>query len=372
MSDSALTIRGGHFTFRGKPATGKPFVPLSHVRSAALTNYAEVARSLGLDPFAQLRAAGIDAQCLNNPDLKIPVLRVHALLESSAHATGADDFGLRMAMSRRLSNLGLIALAAREEPTVREALRCLQRTMHLHNEALRLEIEEENDVVVLREQLLARVQGSMRQGVELAIGVLYRIVKEFLGENWSPMAVCFMHGRPRDVGSYRKAFGCSVQFNSVLNGITCRKRDLDRAMPLADPQSLRTIQKYLSAAAEHQPTQSERTTHLILGLLPSGRCTAELVARYLGIDRRTLHRRLDGEGTAFSALVDDVRKEAAQRHLANPQQPIADLALMLGFSDASAFSRWFSGKFGCPPRRWRARALGTGMQPPAARDLPVP
>jgi AraC-like DNA-binding protein len=37
--------------------------------------------------------------------------------------------------------------------------------------------------------------------------------------------------------------------------------------------------------------------------------------------------------------MDDVRKEAAVRHLANPQQPIADLAPMLGFSDASAFSR---------------------------------
>ena len=335
-------------------------MPFSHVRSAALTNYAEIAGSLGLDPFAQLRAAGLDAQCLNNPELKIPVVRVHALLESSAHAAGVDDFGLRMAMSRRLSNLGLIALAAREEPTVRDALHCLRRTMHLHNEALRLEIEEANDVAVLREQFLARVRGSMRQGIELAIGVLYRIVKEFLGESWSPMAVCFMHGPPRDMKNYRKAFTCSVQFNSVLNGLTCRKRDLDRAMPMADPQSLRTIQQYLTAAAEYQPTQSERTTHLILGLLPSGRCTAALVARYLGIDRRTLHRRLESEGTSFSALMDDVRKEAAQRHLGNPQQAIADLAPMLGFSDASAFSRWFSGKFGCPPRRWRSQSHAPG------------
>lgn len=328
----------------------------SLIRSASLTNYADVARMLGVDPFAQLRAAGLDVQCLNNPDLKIPVLRVHALLESSAHAAGVEDFGLRMAMSRRLSNLGIIALAAREEPTVRDALHCLQRTMHLHNESLRVDIEEENDIVVLREQILARVQGSMSQGVELAIGVLYRVVKEFMGDSWSPMAVCFMHAAPQDVSSYRKAFGCSVQFNSVLNGITCRRRDLDRAMPMADPQSLRTLQQYLNSAAEHQPTQSERTTHLILSLLPSGRCTADLVARYIGIDRRTLHRRLDSEKTSFSALVDEVRREAAQRHLRNPNQAIADLAPMLGFSDASAFSRWFSGKFGVPPRRWRGQS----------------
>jgi AraC-like DNA-binding protein len=330
----------------------------THVRSAALTNYAEVARSLGLDPFKQLRAAGLDVQCLTNPDLKIPVVRLHALLEASALAANVDDFGLRMAMSRRLSNLGLIALAAREQPTVREALYCLQRTMHLHNEALRIEIEEENDVVVLREQILARLQGSMRQGIELVTGVMFRTIKELLGEAWSPRAVCFTHGPPRDIHRYRRAFGCSVQFNSVLNGLTCRSRDLDRAMPMADPQSLRTIQQYLDSAAGHQPTHGERTTQLILALLPGGRCTAELVAGYLGIDRRTMHRRLGAEGTSFSALMDEVRMEAAQRQLANPQQSIADLAPMLGFSDASAFSRWFAGRFGAPPRRWRLQTAG--------------
>jgi len=46
--------------------------------------------------------------------------------------------------------------------------------------------------------------------------------------------------------------------------------------------------------------------------------------------------------------------------LGNPQQAIADLAPMLGFSDASAFSRWFSGKFGCPPRRWRSQSHAPG------------
>ena len=334
-------------------------MPVSHIRSASLTNYPEVARSLGLDPYAELRAAGLDLHCLSNPDLKIPIARVIALLESSAHAAGVEDFGLRMAMSRRLSNLGLIALAAREEPTVRDALHCLQRTMHLHNEAIRLEIEETDDVVVLSEQFLARVRGPMRQGVELIVGVLYRVIKEFLGEGWAPKAVCFMHSAPRDLSSYRKAFGTAVQFNSVLNGLTCRPRDLDRAMPAADPESLRTLEQYLQAAAEHRTTHGERATHLILDLLPTGRCTAALVARYLGVDRRTLHRHLESEGTCFSELMDDVRQEAAQRHLRSSDQFIADLAPMLGFSDASAFSRWFSGKFGCPPRNWRRQAQET-------------
>ncbi|HQY71982.1 MAG TPA: helix-turn-helix domain-containing protein, partial [Pseudomonadales bacterium] len=211
-------------------------------------------------------------------------------------------------------------------------------------------------IVVIREQILARTQGPMRQGIELAVGVLYRTVREFLGPGWSPLAVCFMHEPPRDLAPYRRAFGTGVQFNSVLNGLTCRASELDRAMPMADPQSLRTIRQYLESAARRRPTQSERTAQLILGLLPSGRCSAELVARYIGIDRRTLHRRLAREGTSFSALVDALRREAAQRHLGNPQQSVADLAVMLGFSGSSAFSRWFCASFGCAPRRWRRQA----------------
>jgi AraC-like DNA-binding protein len=349
----SLTFRDRGYTFWDRPATADEPVPFSQVRSACLTNYAEVARSLRLDPFAQLRDAGLDARCLTNPDLKIPVVRVHALLEASAAAAGVEDFGLRMAMTRRMSNLGLIALAAREEPTVRDALLCLQRTMRLHNETIRLDIEEANGVAVLRERFPTRVEGGMRQGVELSIGVLYRVVSEFLGNAGAPLTVCFMHSPPQDARSYRKAFACSVQFNSVLNGITCKSRDLDRAMPMADPQSLRTIRQYLDRATEHQPTCRERTIHLILELLPSGRCSADLVAHYMGVDRRTLHRRLQTEGTSFSVLTDEVRQEAARRHIHSMQHSLGELGSMLGFSDASAFSRWFSAKFGCPPRRWQ-------------------
>ncbi len=171
-------------------------MPLTHVRSAALTGYAEVAR-------------------------------VQMLLEASAHAASVDDFRLRVALSQRLSNLGLIALAAREEPTVRDALACPQRTMHLHNEAIFIDVEEANGIVVVREEILGRMQGPMRQAIELAVAVLYGVLKELLGDSWSPMAVCFVHGPPRDVSTTRGArrhavSGCPLQrvklHASILGG----------------------------------------------------------------------------------------------------------------------------------------------------------
>ncbi len=82
------------------------------VRSASLTNYAEVARVAGLDPQALLAGAGLSPTCLNDPDLRIPADAVRSLLEASAQASGLDNFGLRMAETRRLSNLGPVALVA--------------------------------------------------------------------------------------------------------------------------------------------------------------------------------------------------------------------------------------------------------------------
>ena len=333
------------------------------MRSAALTGYAELAQSLGLDPHAQLRAAGLDLACLNQPDLHVPIASIHNLLEASALAAGIEDFGLRLAAARRLSNLGPIALAAREEPTVRDAMLCLHRTLHMHNDALRIDMDEGQGIAVVSAHVLALLHGTPRQGIELIVGVMSRVVRDFIGERWLPRSVCFMHAAPHDMAPYRRVFGVTPPFNSVLNGITCRSEDLAQPMPGADAESLRTIRQCIPSAAEQDDTYTERTVRLILRLLPAGRCCVDLVARQLGVDRRSLHRRLEVEGTTFTRLLDEFCQEAALRHIDNPARSVTELASMLGFSDASTFSHWFSRRFGQSPLAWRARRHLPGQRP---------
>ncbi len=43
--------------------------------------------------------------------------------------------------------------------------------------------------------------------------------------------------------------------------------------------------------------------------------SVDRVAQRLGVDRRTIHRRLVQEGETFSAIVDAVRQELAARYL---------------------------------------------------------
>jgi AraC-like DNA-binding protein len=330
------------------------------IRSACLTSYPELARSLGLEPLRMLDACGIDRRCLDNPDIKLPAGALGRLLESSARAARAEDFGLRLAETRSLSILGPVGLLVREEPTVRDALISLMRYIRLHNEALYLRLEEQDGEAIISVELRVERPVPVRQGVELSVGVLYRVLRSLLGNGWKPL-VCFAHDAPRRRDAHRRVFG-NVAFGRDFNGIVCVARDLDRKILASDPTLARYARQHLESLLERpNASTADKVRELVWLQLASGRCTVELAADQLGIDRRTLHRRLAGENQTFSSIVEAVRTEIVARTLPSRERPLTAVADMLGFSSLSAFSRWFSGRFRSSPSRWRAeRAPGAG------------
>ena len=84
------------------------------IRSASLVDYPEIARSVGLDPYKMLETVGLPRSCLRSPDLRISADSVAGLLQASASAARVEDFALRLAQRRGLSNLGLLGLIVRE------------------------------------------------------------------------------------------------------------------------------------------------------------------------------------------------------------------------------------------------------------------
>jgi AraC-like DNA-binding protein len=98
-----------------------------------------------------------------------------------------------------------------------------------------------------------------------------------------------------------------------------------------------------------QPGIRRKVQDLICVLLPSGRATAEAVARQMGLERRTLDRRLEREGTTFLSEMNEVRAQLCIQYLASEDRSLTAVADLLGFSGLSAFSRWYSGRFGAPP-----------------------
>ena len=324
------------------------------VRSASLNGYLEVALSCGLDPAAMMRQVGLPPRCLENPETLVAAEAVRELLERSAQACRREDFALRMVVQRSFSSLGPISLILKDEPTARQALNTLCRYLRLLNALLITHIDETEDTVTIREEMLVQPSSSARQAIELAVGVMYRILKELLGSDWRPLQICFAHRPPRDIGGHLAFFGSTVVFNQDYNGIVCRASDLQTPQHRSDPGIARFARDYLERALHNRRHSARETVcHLIVALLPGGRCTAEQVAAHLDMDRRTIHRHLAKEGTCFSALLDEVRAELALRQIRENGLPLTEVAGLLGFSSPSAFAHWFRTQFGCSVTAWR-------------------
>ena len=311
------------------------------LRSASLTDFADVARACGLNARAMLAEAGLPADGLTNPDLKVPAEAVRHLLELCAQRSGEQAFGLRLAMARRLSNLGMVGLLVREEPTLRRALDALVRYVHLHNSALLVKVEEAGGIVVVRQELIVGKGASVRQAIELAVAVLFRFLTVFLGPNWRPRRVCFVHAMPKDRSLHRQVFGPAVEFGHEFNGIVFNAGDLDLPNPTADPVIARYARQVLEASLAGGKAVSDDVRQLVFVLLPAGHCAADLVAQHFGVDRRTLHRWLAKEGETFSGIVEALRRELLARYLDEGAKKLAEISALLGFSAPSAFSRWY-------------------------------
>jgi AraC-like DNA-binding protein len=323
------------------------------IRSAALTHYAEVAQSVGLNPAEMLRKVGLPQTTLKGADLGIAVSGARQLLEVSAAAAGIDDFGLRLAERSGLPILGPVALVVREQPTVGAAMDALARYVHISSETLRLRIERQGPVVRVVRTLTGR-PGPAPQSAQFAIGIGCRILSAFLGDMWRPLEIQFSHPAPRDRASYRRFFGCTVTFDADADVILCPAADFERPIATADAAIARYAENFLKTIAARPAAMDDKVRELIAALLPTGLCSIERIAEHLLCDRRTIHRRLALCGTTFSELVDTERTDLVVRLLGDRNRPLPEVAELLGFSAQSAMARWFRGKFGCSMRQWRA------------------
>ena len=87
--------------------------------------------------------------------------------------------------------------------------------------------------------------------------------------------------------------------------------------------------------------------------LTGHRPTTEDVARHLHMSPRTLQRRLQESGSSFQRVLDEARRQMARYYLTNSVLELSEAAYLLGYEDASSFTRAFRGWEGVAPGHWR-------------------
>ena len=123
---------------------------------------------------------------------------------------------------------------------------------------------------------------------------------------------------------------------------------------------------------EMESHSSEDLVSVLSRILPSllevHGASLAAVAEQAGLGERTLNRRLAAEGTSFMQLREEARHTLARQLLESTRMPANEIAVRLGYADASAFTRAFRRWTGMGPAQWRSEASDL---PPAAHSFRV-
>lgn len=326
---------------------------ITTIRSSILIEFRRLALSLNLDPLALMQRAGIHPRYLEDADLILPMSAVNDLLEIAALTAGMDDFGLRLGEIRGVPDVGPVTLMLREQETLRAAIQTLIAYVHLHSDAAYIYLNEK-DLPILMIDVMVDGAGSRRQTIDGSVASILNLLRWLIGDQWTPAQVCFMHSPPASMARFDRFFRCPIYFDREFNGIVLRMKDLDHKLPYSSVAMRRQIERYLQIVdSKSSGSYAHQVAQIISLALSHGEVKAEIIAGYLGVNTRTLHRRLAKVGLNYSALLEDVRKNTVMQHLHHGKLPLSDIAGMIGFGSVSAFSTWFRKSFECAPSVWR-------------------
>ena len=240
---------------------------------------------------------------------------------------------------------------------MRKAIEALIQYMRLHTDALFPRLEEKDTSVTISRMLVGEGLRT-RQVLELSVGVLSRILKTFRGTTLQPGLVSIMHSPPKRPQVLREFLIPRCSSTPISTEFVCKVTDLEKPIPTADPLMARYLKQYFDSILPSPRAEvSETVRELVWVLLKSGKCSAGRVAKHLGVDRRTVNRRLASEGNSYSAIRDAVRRDLARSLVREGHRPLQEAALVLGFSGLSTFSRWFKNRLGQSASEFRANML---------------
>lgn len=324
------------------------------VRVASISQVPELCEAFGIRPQSLLESFGFSEMMLQQPELMIPALPAVALLEELARQSDCAAVGLLMAERRKLSGFGVLGILLAHQETLGEALAAISQYRHLLNDILLFQLEQNDQLLLVRLDLQLGEPVAKIQALELSVAITFRFGAAMFGPLWQPSSVHFSHAAPADLKLHKKFFKCPLIFNSDFNGIVFPAAASALKNPQADALLVQHARQLLAPLLQKTERQlAEEIRQLLMLQLPNGHHSISAIARLLGLQPRSLQRRLAEQQLSFSDLVNEVRLELSRQYLANPLYSLQRIADLLGYANASSFTRWFVGHFGQSPSQYR-------------------
>ena len=327
------------------------------LRIGATIGLPAVLQHLGADPAQVLAEVGLELSLFDNPDNLLSYSARGRLLEHCAARTGCQHLGLLVGQRGSLQSLGLVGSLVKYSPDVGTALRSLVRYFHLQTRGARATLTVDGQLAYFGYQIDQPGTKGADQVGDGALAVMLNIIQSLCGPGWKPSQVTLAHRKPDNLEPFRRFFRAPLLFNAEQNALVFLAEWLTYRLPVDDPELRRQLTGQINVIeAHHRDSFPEQVRSVLRTALLTDRTDADYIASLFSIHRRTLNRRLKEDDISFKDLVEQERYEIARQTLLDTDLQVADVAALLGYADASAFTRAFRRWSGTAPAEWRSEA----------------
>jgi len=323
-----------------------------------------VARDIDID--AMLESSGIARDSLARLDGRVPVESYAALYNNIVRQLDDEGFAL-FPQALRLGCFEFLCRSVVDSRTLGEALVRATRFLRLVLPDLSVGVMRRRaaaEILIAESQRLYEDRDDPRRifAYEWLLRLLHGLACWLVGRGLSLDSVRFPYSRPAHAADYALIYTARSSFGGKSLVATLNANLLD--LPIRrDAEALSVFLEGSPGKIAMLYRRDREMVRQVRDMLASSLVdlhSVDEVARRLNLSPRTLHRRLQEEGSSYRAIKDALRRDVALSRLEKTRQPISKIAADLGFSEPSTFFRAFQGWTGVAPTTYRRR-LARGM-----------
>lgn len=263
-------------------------------------------------------------------------------------------FAIKMVRDTPSGKHKLAFLAALYAADFRDGLARLSRFKRLCSPD-RISVDEREGRATIEIQWPAGTGPEPYLSVEANFALILELGRRGTGENLVPLALSLR--RPRqDPDSHASYFGCPILYGALCDQLTMSADDLDLAFTEYNPEVLDLMTPGLAAAMQEMEAPAgfcEQVVEVLKRALADGRPSLQHLARELFQSERTVQRRLASEGTTFSEMLNEARRQVGFHLLSDKTLELKEVAYLLGYQDVNSYYRAFRQWEKVSPSQWR-------------------
>jgi AraC-like DNA-binding protein len=314
------------------------------------------------DADAVLASAGLNWHQLSTAPDHLEFTVFGRMVEAAQRRLDCPWLGLMVGSSVQVSAHGDVGHAALTGASLRQALQVIGQYGPLRADLFKYQFMQHEAFGVLSVGMGVAEPSAVRIFMyEAFFAALIKLCEAAVGPIAQRLEIDLPFATPTWANKYasfgvgKLSFGANQLVVRVPNDV------LNLACITADANSFELMQR--ECARTMSEAETKPCTKHVYELLqksshsPKGRIdipALNSVAAQLHMSARTLTRKLKAEGSNYQRLLDMMRMDRANWYLLHTQETVESIANLLGYEDASNFSRTFRRWFGKAPRDYRA------------------